>query len=104
LKGALSRQVPPPVHTIQAEPLRLEEAMSLLRETLRARGRVLFAETLDLFVTRLEKITAFLGLLELLKLGSLRATQESLFGPIYLEWLSDAPAPVDGEPDVPREE
>lgn len=104
LKGALARHVPPPVHTIEAEPLRIEEAMSLLRETLRTRGRILFEETLDLFLTRLEKITAFLGLLELLKMGSLRATQESLFGPIYLEWLSDAPAELDGEADVPREE
>jgi segregation and condensation protein A len=99
LKGALARQVPPAVHTIHAEPMRLEEAMSLLRETLRSRGRLLFAESLDLFVTRIEKITAFLGLLELLKLGSVRAAQGEQFGPIYLEWCHEAPAgPADEEP------
>jgi segregation and condensation protein A len=104
LKGALARQAPPVVHTIHAEPLAIEEAMSLLRETIRARGRILFEETLDFFVTRLEKITAFLGLLELLKLGDLRATQEDQFGPIFLEWRpaaavadppADAPVPIE---------
>ncbi|HEU4335286.1 MAG TPA: segregation/condensation protein A [Candidatus Eisenbacteria bacterium] len=93
LKGALARQAPPLVHTIHAEPMAIEEAMSLLRETLKRRGRLLFEESLDLFVTRIEKITAFLGLLELLKLGAVRATQEELFGPIFLEWRPDAPAP-----------
>ena len=92
LKGALARQVPSVVHTIQADPMRIDEAMSLLRENLRSRGRLLFAEMLDLFVTRLEKITAFLGLLELLKLGDVRATQEDQFGPIFLEFSTAAPA------------
>lgn len=92
LKGALARQVPPVVHTIQAEPMRIDEAMSLLRENLKSRGRLLFAEMLDLFVTRIEKITAFLGLLELLKLGDVRAAQEDLFGPIFLEYRPATPA------------
>ncbi len=92
LKGALARQVPSVVHTINAEPMRIDEAMSLLRENLKTRGRLLFAEMLDLFVTRIEKITAFLGLLELLKLGDVRAAQEDLFGPIYLEFLPATPA------------
>ena len=96
LKGALARQVPPIVHTIQAEPMRIDEAMSLLRENLRSRGRLLFAEMLDLFVTRLEKITAFLGLLELLKLGDVRATQDDQFGPIFLEFR---PAESAAEPE-----
>jgi len=103
LKGALARQAPPVIHTIQAESMRIEEAMSLLRETLRTRGRVLFEESLDLFVTRIEKITAFLGLLELLKLGSVRAAQEELFGPIYLEWCPESPATPAIE-DASREE
>jgi segregation and condensation protein A len=64
LKGALARQVPPVVHTIHADPMRIDEAMSLLRESLKTRGRLLFAEMLDLFVTRIEKITAFLGAAE----------------------------------------
>jgi len=103
LKGALARQAPPVVHTIQAESMRLEEAISLLRETLRTRGRVLFEESLDLFVTRIEKITAFLGLLELLKMGNVRAAQEELFGPIYLEWCPESPASPAPE-DASREE
>ncbi|HSQ61001.1 MAG TPA: segregation/condensation protein A [Acidobacteriota bacterium] len=105
LKGALARQVPPLVHTIHAEPMAIEEAMSLLRETLKSRGRLLFEESLDLFVTRIEKITAFLGLLELLKMGAVRATQEELFGPIFLEWRPGAPEPDEAaEPVAPATE
>ncbi len=92
LKGALARQVPSVIHTIHAEPMRIDEAMSLLRENLKTRGRLLFAEMLDLFVTRIEKITAFLGLLELLKMGDVRAAQEDAFGPIYLEIQPGMPA------------
>ncbi|HKQ19606.1 MAG TPA: segregation/condensation protein A [Candidatus Eisenbacteria bacterium] len=86
LKTVLSRQAPPVVHTIIAEPIRLEEAMSLMEENIRTRSKLLFEELLELFVSRLEKITAFLGLLEMLKLGSVQVVQEELFGPIWIEW------------------
>jgi segregation and condensation protein A len=86
LKTVLSRQAPPVVHTIMAEPIRLEEAMSLMEENIRTRSKLLFEELLELFVSRLEKITAFLGLLEMLKLGSVQVVQEELFGPIWIEW------------------
>jgi len=86
LKTVLSRQAPAVVHTITAEPIRLEEAMSLMEENIRTRSKLLFEELLELFVSRLEKITAFLGLLEMLKLGSVQVVQEELFGPIWIEW------------------
>jgi len=86
LKGVLSRQAPQPVHTIVAEPIRLEEAIALLETNLRERSRMLFEELLDPFVSRLEKITAFLGLLEMLKSGTVHVAQEELFGPIWVEW------------------
>ncbi|HYR68567.1 MAG TPA: segregation/condensation protein A, partial [Candidatus Dormibacteraeota bacterium] len=98
LKTVLSRQVPPIVHTVTAEPLSLEEAMGLMRGRLIDKPRLLFAELLERFVTRIEKITAFLGLLELLKQGSIAAAQESLFGPIWIEWRGNAaPIPVELE-------
>ena len=89
LKNVLARQVPAPVHTIVAEPIRLEEAMALLATNLKERPRMLFEELLELFVSRLEKITAFLGLLEMLKLGSVHVAQEELFGPIWIEWRGE---------------
>jgi len=42
-------------------------------------------------VTRLEKITAFLGLLELLKQERVTVVQEELFGPIWIAWLEESP-------------
>lgn len=89
LKGVLTRQAPAPVHTIVAEPIRLEEAIALLANNLRERSRMLFEELLEPFVSRLEKITAFLGLLEMLKSGNVHVAQEELFGPIWVEWRGE---------------
>jgi len=91
LKGVLSRQVPPIVHTVHAEPISLEEAIGLMRTQLGSKPKLLFEELLEAFVTHIEKITAFLGLLELLKQGTIQATQEALFGPIWIEWQGDQP-------------
>ncbi len=96
LKSVLSRQAPPIVHTVNAEPVSLEVAIHLMRERLVTSQRMLFEELLEQFETRLEKITAFLGLLELLKQGSIAAAQESLFGPIWIRWLGD-PVPAAAE-------
>ncbi|MGE5176437.1 MAG: segregation and condensation protein A [Hyphomicrobiales bacterium] len=102
LKNALARQAPPVVHTIVAEPIRIEEAMGLLEATLRERPRLLFEDLLVQFVTRIEKITAFLGLLELLKLGRLEVAQEELFGPIWIEWSGNRV--LEAEPVATEEE
>jgi len=91
LKGVLTRQAPAPVHTIVAEPIRLDEAIALLANNLRERSRMLFEELLEPFVSRLEKITAFLGLLEMLKAGHVQVAQEELFGPIWVEWRGEVP-------------
>ncbi len=84
LKAVLQRQAPPLVHTITAEPISLEEAIAVIRDTLGHGKGVLFEEVLSHFVTRLEKITAFLGLLELLKQEHITVAQEELFGPIWI--------------------
>ncbi len=89
LKGVLQRQAPSIVHTITAEPISLEEAIAVLRGQLTLGGRALFEELLESFVTRLEKITAFLGLLELLKQERITVAQEELFGPIWISWRSE---------------
>ncbi|HEY7727607.1 MAG TPA: segregation/condensation protein A [Candidatus Eisenbacteria bacterium] len=86
------------MHTIEAETISLEEAVAVLKERLRERSRLLFEEVLEQFETRLEKITAFLGLLELLKQGSIQVVQEEIFGPIWIAWREEpAAAPYAGE-------
>lgn len=98
LKAVLQRQVPPIVHTITAEPISLEEAIAVIRSTLERGRRALFEEVLSNFVTRLEKITAFLGLLELLKQEQIVVTQEELFGPIWIGWReAEARRPIFAE-------
>jgi len=92
LRKALERSKPEIVHTIQAESISLEEAIAVLWERLRERSRLLFEEVLEEFVTRIEKITAFLGLLELLKQGAVSVVQEELFGPIWIAWREEPAA------------
>ena len=89
LKRVLDREAPPIVHTIVAEPISLEEAIGVIESELRRRPRLLFEELLEQFVSRIEKITAFLGLLELLKQERVGVTQEELFGPIWVVWRDD---------------
>jgi len=91
LKDVLTRQVPPIVHTITAEPITIDEAIAVLRESLERDGRALFDEVLSHFETRIEKITAFLGLLELLKQERITVMQAELFGPIWIAWRDDEP-------------
>ena len=100
LRSVLQRQVPAVVHTVTAEPISLEEAMSLMTTQLKERSRLLFEEVLEGFVTRLEKITAFLGMLELLKLGRIAATQEALFGPIWIVWRAEQETAAEIEEEV----
>jgi segregation and condensation protein A len=98
LKNVLARQVPPIVHTITAEPISLEEAIAVMRGQLETGRRALFEELLQGFVTRLEKITAFLGLLELLKQERITVAQEELFGPIWIVWRPEHERrPMDAE-------
>src|SRR6267143_657578 len=68
------------------QPFSLEEAIAVIRGQLTNGRRALFEEVLQAFVTRLEKITAFLGLLELLKQERIAVAQEELFGPIWILW------------------
>ena len=97
LKNVLQRQAPPLVHTITAEPISLEEAIAVIRSTIGEGGRALFEEVLVHFETRLEKITAFLGLLELLKQERIAVTQEELFGPIWIAWRAGLPERTEAE-------
>jgi segregation and condensation protein A len=104
LKNVLMRQAPPIVHTITAEPISLEEAIAVIRGQLTQGKRALFEEVLQEFVTRLEKITAFLGLLELLKQERITVAQEELFGPIWILWKSEHDRrPMESEMDSEEE-
>jgi segregation and condensation protein A len=94
LKNVLQREKPPIVHTITAEPITLEEAIAVIRAQL-SRGNALFEEVLAEFPTRLEKITAFLALLELLKQEQITVAQEELFGPIWIAWRPEGSRAVE---------
>lgn len=72
--------------TLRRDPYSVEEKMNLVRERLRNDGRAPFADLIPEGAERLEVITTFLALLELLKEGNVGVQQAALSEPIYLIW------------------
>ena len=63
----------------------------------RSRRFFSFRELLEKQASRMEIVVTFLAVLELLKLGRLRVTQEQLFDEIHLELVDDTPVTFDEE-------
>ena len=92
LKAVLQRARPEAVHEVVTERVSLRERAQGLLERL-VRERVVDFESLfDDTTTRLEMVVTFLALLELMKMGGVRAVQADLFGRIVVELATDDPA------------
>jgi segregation and condensation protein A len=59
--------------------------MTLLLDTLRARGEICFEELFSGLRTRMEVVVTFLAMLELVKVRAIRIVQEELGGPIVIQ-------------------
>ncbi|MCS7283393.1 MAG: segregation/condensation protein A [Anaerolineae bacterium] len=76
----------PPVEAVVAPiTVTVQEQMEKIREALRQVARVRFQDLLSEAASRVEVIVTLLAVLELLKQGLVRARQEGLFGPIFVE-------------------
>ncbi|MGD8394056.1 MAG: segregation/condensation protein A [Candidatus Eiseniibacteriota bacterium] len=86
LREVLARQREiDPVHQVQLPPVTVEERMEHIREMLAgAWGQMRFEEVLVDCRTRIEIITTFMALLELIRLGEVMARQYEEFGDIWL--------------------
>jgi len=75
---------PPEVATITKETLTVKDKMSLIMEMLEGQEAVRFEEFFKDGITRSQLIVTFIALLELIRLGLLRAYQEKEFGNIWV--------------------
>lgn len=92
LKAVLQRARPEAVHEVVTERVSMRDRAQVLLDRL-MRARVVDFESLfDDASTRLEIVVTFLALLELMKMGGVRAVQADLFGKIVIELATDDPA------------
>lgn len=90
----LKRAQPDPVHEVASEPVRVRDRISSILETLSVARSLTFESLFDDGATRGFVIVTFLALLELGKLGAIRAVQEELMGEILIELTVDDIAQV----------
>jgi segregation and condensation protein A len=93
LKRVLTRMAPEPSVRITPPKIRVEDKIAALRELVRRRGRVDFEEAIS-GRNVAEVIVMFIAVLELVRLGELRVSQEEELGTIRLEAREPEPAPV----------
>jgi segregation and condensation protein A len=73
------------VHAVDLEHVTVEEQMERIRATLRQAGSVTFVSLFERSSSRVEVVTTFIALLELIRLGFARAIQKRTFGEILIE-------------------
>lgn len=73
------------VHHVDLEHVTVEAQMDRIRASVRAAGSVSFASLFESSVSRVEIVTTFIALLELIRLGLVRAIQKRVFGDISIE-------------------
>ena len=95
LQEVLKRAAPEVVHEVILEHISLRERLVVILDTLRERSEMLFTEAFPIGCTRLQILTTFLALLELVRTRMVSIQQEERFGPITMALAvsTDAPMP-----------
>jgi segregation and condensation protein A len=88
-RAVLQRARPELVHEVITEQVSLRDRARELLQTLRAVRCLEFESLFDADVTRFDVVVTFLALLELVKMGAVRATQDALWGRIVIELAVD---------------
>jgi segregation and condensation protein A len=85
LRRVLERLPKDNVHEVTLDKITVREKMTLLLDTLRAQGQVLFEALFSEAKSRMEVIVTFLAMLELVKVRAIRIFQEEPGGPIAIQ-------------------
>jgi segregation and condensation protein A len=85
LRRVLERLPKDNVHEVSLDKITVREKMTLLLDTLRAQGQVLFEALFSEAKSRMEVIVTFLAMLELVKVRAIRIFQEELGGSIAIQ-------------------
>jgi segregation and condensation protein A len=90
LRAVLKRARPDSVHEVVLESVSLRDRARLLLDALARAGCVDFETLFEGDGTRMEIIVTFLALLELMKMGAVRAVQSDRYGRIVVEMALEA--------------
>ena len=85
LHRVIERVAKDDVHEVILDQITMREKMTLVLDTLRAGGKVLFEALFSAVKSRMEVIVTFLAMLELVKIRAIHIFQEELNGPIQIE-------------------
>ena len=85
LRRVLERLPRDSFHEVALDKITVREKMTLLLDTLRAQGQVLFEALFSEAKSRMDVVVTFLAMLELVKVRAIRIVQEELGGPITIE-------------------
>jgi segregation and condensation protein A len=72
-------------HNVTLEKITVREKMTLLLDSLRANGRLVFEALFTAMKSRMEVVVTFLAMLELVKAQAIKIFQEQAAGPIMIE-------------------
>jgi segregation and condensation protein A len=98
-RNILKRFEESPPLDLAREEFSIDQMVRLIREELkRRRTGISFRELMSRFSTRQALITAFLALLEMARLQTLRIAQKSAFDDIFLDAVPDSDRKYDGQP------
>jgi len=94
LQDVLKRAAPEVVHQVILEQVSLRERLVAILDVLRERTAVLFTDIFPVGSTRLQILTTFLALLELVRTRMVSVQQEDRFGPIMMALAVSVDAPL----------
>lgn len=94
LQDVLKRAAPEVVHEVILEQISLRDRICFILDTLRERQEVLFTDLFPAGGTRLQILTTFLGLLELVRTRMIHVQQGEQFGPITLSLAVSPETPL----------
>lgn len=94
LQDVLKRAAPEVAHQVILEHISLRERLIAILDTLRERRQMLFSDAFPPGSTRLQILTTFLALLELVRTSMVHIQQEERFGPIMMALAVSADAPL----------
>jgi segregation and condensation protein A len=94
LQEVLKRAAPDTVHEVVLEQISLRERICFVLDILRERKEVLFTDLFSAQVTRLQILSTFLALLELVRTRMIHIHQEERFGPILLTLAVSVDTPL----------
>lgn len=89
MRKVLERTKPEPVHEVHSEPVSLRDRTRMLLDRLAHARTVAFEALFDADRTKLQIVVTFLAVLELMKMGAVRASQSERFGPIEIHLAVD---------------